>query len=388
MSAALIVGLGLSLGSCGPDSAPAAADTSLEGINAISDQRTLENCNAIPFEDMADLCRRQVAELASADLDAAGVQQACLAIQDEHWQRVCWYECAMRWRSGPPDPVPFGWCGQSHLPSWCVNHVLTARRAPDGIHSSADGGATLIGLIEAELSHVAEALGTSLPPAPLSTGDPTRDATRARENDSLQRRVSVSAATLYSMGVYHYWWSQLYIGSGRADPAAAQLAPPSQRPAARTAFVREAVRLSSASGTSAADIPTRVVQLWQSVEPALLGAPSDELLGMVAGPGVPGLPDDHPIHEILTIPSSPADEILVLAMRSMQADLQVSFADFGGWLNHRDAYVRCWAALLMVLTSSESGRGCDDVRQLALSQTYPHTKAILERVECSAPQGG
>ncbi len=339
----------------GPESS--AGVSTLAEIDRATQEASPERCRGIAFADVADLCWNREARNGGLAADATRVEQACGATQDDHWRAICWYESAMDWPAGNLARDPYLWCGRSHLPEWCVTHLISARSAPPSLRDAEDAGEQLARLIALELEYIAEALGT--PPTPAGG----------------------AVSSLHQHQAYHRWWTIFYLGSGRADPGAAQMAPPSQVAPATCAFTREAARLFLEQGVEPAVVPERVLAVWEGVEPAPRSASEEIMLGMLPAPAVPGLPPGHEINALLDQAPSHQARVLAFTLQTLQADTGAPPAAFLPWLEHDEPHVRAWAALLAGL-AAQAADECGALARSAQQHQDPRVRTILAQLGC------
>lgn len=221
----------------------------------------LEACGKIAFDDMATLCRIDVASRAGAAADPEMAARACEIIPEGMWRDQCYFTVAEELVASRDPLAAVGSCGGAgRYRGQCVGYVCT--------HYPFEPDADML----ATPSGVADAVSERLQAI---------DA-RLREH-GFDDDMSELASECFA----HRLWLDFYLGSGVADPTHAQSAQDDALVPARTAFVLEAVRLLLQADISKPyGLIEAVEQTWSGQRPALTGTTKAFEAGQL-GPPLP-----------------------------------------------------------------------------------------------------
>ena len=174
----------------------------------------LAACDRQPFPELATTCRVETAARAAGQDLPHVAEQACAAIDDPRWQEECHFRAGEELGRRGAMELALGHCARAgRYGRFCITHTAWHAAPIPGLDPSEP---------EVVLAREAEwmaAVDSAMQDAPTELADEARANMRA------------------------YYWFSAYLGSGRADPAAARAAGPDSAPAARGGFALEAVRL-------------------------------------------------------------------------------------------------------------------------------------------------
>ncbi len=310
----------LALG-CGGD----AADRAM-GTVPTDESDPLAACAAQQFEEMRVLCHIQVAAEAGAEGDLALAERACAEVPEGTWTHECHFRTGEELgRAGLPADAVSHCARAGRFARFCITHAAWAMPAKDAL-SALRPAAELIPAMDAELGAVEDAL------------------------PALETTLQPEAMDSFRIAL----WSGAYLGTGRADPAAALGASPGQEPQARSAFMMEAARLAWPRGEVPADAVGQLLALWSADAEALVGEPlpPDQRHGRYTVPlPVPCERELQPVplygggRRIMG--ATPEDDLLIAALEALFFRDDTTAELFQPWIEDPRDHVRWTAARLM-----------------------------------------
>jgi hypothetical protein len=247
----------LLLAACGTDRPSAGLDPP-----PTDPAQALASCDTIAFAELATTCRVQAAASAAGQGDEALADRACAGIPAGPWVGECHFRVGEEMARAADLEGAVRHCGRAGtFARSCFTHAASLLAPPQApVADPARQVEDMLG----DLARVDALLAV------------TQDVDRAEARDGMAARL----------------WYNAYYGTGRADPAAARLAPPNLVLFAITAFALEAVRLLVPEpGPVPDDTVERVRAAWQGEAPVPVGSPlaPDRRVGRYSTPyPVPG----------------------------------------------------------------------------------------------------
>lgn len=201
---------------------------------ALAPGEDLAACAALAFEEMQVLCRVQVAAKAGQGGDTETAQAACDAIPEGAWREECHFRAGEELGKRGLVDRALRHCAQAgQYARFCLTHAAWGMPPLAGIGP------------DSPPEQVAAAMDefSGLVHAGLAGADP--------------EVVAEGVAALRARAWFHQ-----YVGTGRADPAAAKAAPEGHAADARTAFAFEAARLALLEGMRPESVMLRTLLTW------------------------------------------------------------------------------------------------------------------------------
>lgn len=287
----------------------------------------LERCDNEPFAELAITCRVEAAARLGARGDTEGADRVCAAIPEGTWREECHFRAgeelghAGHAVAGLRHCARAGWFGRN-----CLTHTGWRMPRDPTLHP---------GLSPARLQGAFTELDAQVEGALAGAGDGLEGEGR----DILRSRFAFN----------------VYVGSGRCEPAAAHLPDP-MGPVFRTGFAIEAVEQLGPDASVDA-----LIDIWNEARPPCpIGPPRDGVepgrtsLPLVA-PGEQGVPH-VPIYGggLRLVGQTPEEDMRIAALEAMFWREETTADTFLPWIDAESPRVRWTAAKLLGRTAESS----------------------------------